>query len=57
MDPYYRMKQDEACYEFVKKAFPDYPVYNMEDNLVQAEYVVPNMLLVGAIQPNMRGKM
>lgn len=53
MDPYYRMKQDEACHNFIKKMFPDYPLYNMEDNLVQAEYVVPGMMLVGAIQPNM----
>ncbi len=53
LDPYYRMKQDEACHGFIKERFPDYPVYNMEDNLVQAEYVVPNMILVGAIQPNM----
>jgi uroporphyrinogen-III decarboxylase len=53
LDPYYRMKQDEACHSFIKEKFPDYPIYNMEDNLVQAEYVVPNMMLVGAIQPNM----
>jgi len=53
LDTYYRMKQDEACHAFIKCRFPDYPVYNMEDNLVQAEYVVPDMMLVGAIQPNM----
>ena len=53
LDPYYRMKQDEACHDFIKNKFPVYPLYNMEDNLVQAEYVVPNMILVGAIQPNM----
>ena len=53
LDPYYRMKQDEACHNFIKEKFPDYPLYNMEDNLVQAEHVVPNMILVGAIQPNM----
>lgn len=53
MDPFYRMKQDEECHAFIKKKFPDYPLYNMEDNLVQAEFVVPNMMLVGAIQPNM----
>ncbi len=53
MDPYYRMKQDEACHNFIRSKFPDYPLYNMEDNLVQAEYVVPDMMLVGAIQPNM----
>ncbi|MDR1746434.1 MAG: uroporphyrinogen decarboxylase family protein [Tannerella sp.] len=53
LDPYYRMKQDLECHKFIKKRFPDYPLYNMEDNLVQAEYVTPDMLLVGAIQPNM----
>ncbi len=53
MDPYYRMEQDEACHRFIRNRFPDYPLYNMEDNLVQAEYVVPGMILVGAIQPNM----
>jgi uroporphyrinogen-III decarboxylase len=53
MDPGYRMKQDEACHAFIRSTFPDYPIYNMEDNLVQAEYVVPCMMLVGAIQPNM----
>ncbi|MDR1833381.1 MAG: uroporphyrinogen decarboxylase family protein [Propionibacteriaceae bacterium] len=52
-DPLHRMEQDLACHEFVKARFPDYPVYNMEDNLVQAEYVAANQLLVGAIQPNM----
>ena len=53
LDPYYRMKQDEACHDFIKKEFPEYPLYNMEDNLVQAEFIVPQMMLVGAIQPNM----
>lgn len=53
LDPFYRMRLDEACHNFIKKKFPDYPLYNMEDNLVQAEYVVPGMMLVGAIQPNM----
>ncbi len=53
LDPYYRMKQDEACHQYIKSKFSDYPIYNMEDNLVQAEHVVPNMMLVGAIQPNM----
>ena len=53
LDPYYRMKMDETCHNFIKEKFPDYPMYNMEDNLVQAKYVVPNMMVVGAIQPNM----
>lgn len=52
-DPYYRMKQDEECHNYIKERFPDYPIYNMEDNLVQAEYVVPRMMTIGAIQPNM----
>lgn len=53
LDPCFRMKQDEQCHNFIKEKFPDYPIYNMEDNLVQAEYVVPHMMLTGAIQPNM----
>ena len=53
LDPYYRMQQDEVCHDFIKNSFPDYPLYNMEDNLVQAEHVVPGMMVVGAIQPNM----
>ena len=52
-DPYFRMQQDQECHKFVKKRFPDLPIYNMEDNLVQAEYVIPDMMLVGASQPNM----
>lgn len=53
LDPYFRMMQDVACHKFIKEKFPDYPLYNMEDNLVQAEHIVPNMLLIGAIQPNL----
>ena len=53
LDPHFRMKQDEQCHNYIKEKFPDYPLYNMEDNLVQAEYVVPDMMLIGAIQPNM----
>ena len=53
LDPYYRMEYDRSCHEFIKQKFPEYPLYNMEDNLVQAEYVVPDMIQVGAIQPNM----
>lgn len=53
LDPFYRMNQDKECHEFIRTRFPDLPLYNMEDNLVQAEYVVPDMMLVGAIQPNM----
>ena len=53
LDPIYRMEVDKQCHEFIKTRFPSYPIYNMEDNLVQAEYVVPEMITVGAIQPNM----
>jgi hypothetical protein len=27
LDPYYRMKQDEVCHNFIKEKFPDYPLY------------------------------
>jgi hypothetical protein len=53
LDPIYRMDVDMQCHKFIKARFPSYPIYNMEDNLVQAEFVVPDMILVGAIQPNM----
>ena len=53
LDPMYRMEIDKQCHHFIKSRFPVYPIYNMEDNLVQAEFVVPEMILVGAIQPNM----
>ena len=53
LDPIYRMDVDMQCHKFIKAHFPSYPIYNMEDNLVQAEFVVPDMILVGAIQPNM----
>jgi uroporphyrinogen-III decarboxylase len=53
LDPGYRMDVDKQCHEFIAARFPSYPIYNMEDNLVQAEFVVPDMILVGAIQPNM----
>jgi uroporphyrinogen-III decarboxylase len=52
LDPSYRMEGDKLCHQFIINRFPDYPIYNMEDNLVQAEHVVPGMILVGAIQPN-----
>lgn len=52
-DPLFRMRQDTACHEFIKKRFPDYPIYNMEDNLVQSEHVDQKMMLIGAIQPNL----
>ena len=52
-DPLYRWNQDRAADDFVKSRFPKLPVYNMESNLVQAEYFDPNQVLVGGIQPNL----
>ena len=52
-DPMFRWEQDRKINRFVREQFPDYPIYNMEDNLVQAKYVNENQILVGAIQPNM----
>ena len=40
-------------HEFIKERFPDYPIYNLESNLVQAEYVDEKQILAGAIQPNL----
>jgi len=52
-DPIFRWKQDKKINHFVREQFPNYAIYNMEDNLVQANYVKENQVLVGAIQPNM----
>ena len=52
-DPMVRWGQDRMINSFVKERFPEYAIYNMEDNLVQAGYVNENQILVGAIQPNM----
>jgi hypothetical protein len=53
LDPVFRWEQDKKINRFVREKFPQYSIYNMEDNLVQAEYVKENQVLVGAIQPNM----
>ena len=53
LDPVYRWEQDKKMNCFVREYFPQYAIYNMEDNLVQAGYVKDNQILVGAIQPNM----
>ncbi len=52
-DPLYSQNQDKIMHEFIKKGFPDYEIYYMEANLVQAPYVDKNQILVGAIQPNL----
>ena len=53
LDPLFRWEQDNKINIFVRKRFPEFAIYNMEDNLVQADYVKDNHILVGAIQPNM----
>jgi hypothetical protein len=53
LDPVFRLEQDREINCFVRDRFPEYAIYNMEDNLVQAKYVKDNQVLVGAIQPNM----
>ncbi len=52
-DPLFRWNQDRAADLFVANKFPDLPIYNMESNLVQAEYFDSNQILIGGIQPNM----
>ncbi len=53
LDPIFRREQDQKIKRFVEEQFPGLPIYNMESNLVQANYVKDNQILVGAIQPNM----
>jgi hypothetical protein len=53
MDPIFRWEQDKIINRFVREQFPEFAIYNMEANLVQAEFVKENQVLVGAIQPNM----
>ncbi len=53
LDPVFRREQDIKINRFVRERFPEYAIYNMEDNLVQAGFVKDNQVLVGAIQPNM----
>ena len=52
-DPLYRQSQDRKMNGFVSKKFPEYPLYNMEANLMQAGHTSKNQVLVGGIQPNL----
>ena len=52
-DPLYRRLQDRKMNEFVSGKFSNYPLYNMEANLMQAAYTNENQVLVGGIQPNL----
>ena len=52
-DPLYRRLQDRKMNGFVSNEFSNYPLYNMEANLMQAAYTNENQVLVGGIQPNL----
>jgi hypothetical protein len=52
-DPLFRLEVDKKINAFVRKRFPDYPIYNMEDNLMQAEYITDKLIIVGGLQPNL----
>ncbi len=51
-DPAYRREQDRNIEEFLAGRFPDLPIFSMESNLVQPEYMPLDAFLVGGIQPN-----
>ena len=53
LDPIYRRHQEIKINEFVKRNFGNYPVYNMEANLIQASYTNEKQVLVAGIQPNL----
>lgn len=52
-DPLFRSAQDSDINAFLQQQFPDYPLYNMESNLVQKKYWHEKQLLVGGVQPNL----
>lgn len=52
-DPTFRWKQDREIDKYLNDRFPDYAIYNMEANLVQAEFFKNEQVLVGGIQPNL----
>ena len=53
LDPLFRHEQDKAINDFLKNRLPDYPIYNMEDNLMQAKFMASNQVIVGGLQPNL----
>jgi hypothetical protein len=53
LDPVHRWEEDGIINRFVREKFPRHAIYNMEANLIQADYVRDNHVLIGAIQPNM----
>jgi hypothetical protein len=53
MDSLHRYEVDRKINKFLREKFPTYALYNMEANLVQADFYNENLVQVGAIQPNM----
>ena len=53
LNPLYRFETDKKIALFVESKFPSLPIYNMEDNLMQAEYISDKQILVGGLQPNL----
>ena len=53
LDPIFKLEEDRKINAFLRERFPDYALYNMEDNLVLSEYYNESLIQVGAIQPNM----
>ncbi|MEA5032921.1 MAG: uroporphyrinogen decarboxylase family protein [Sphaerochaeta sp.] len=52
-DPTYRAAVDRKIDEYLVDTFKDFPVHNFESNLVQKDFIAPNMVRIGAIQPNL----
>jgi hypothetical protein len=52
-DPELRRNMDLEIEAFLARRFPDAPLYNMESNLVQPEYLPGDAVYIGAIQPNL----
>ena len=53
IDPWFRREQDRDIDRFLAERFPDLPIYNMESNLVQPDYLPKKCLQIGGIQPNL----
>lgn len=53
LHPLYKYRKDKEINEYLRKRFPNYAIYNMEDNLVLSDYYSEESIQIGAIQPNM----
>lgn len=53
LDPYHRYCVDHDIDMYLERTFIDIQVNNFESNLVQKDFIHPDLLRVGAIQPNL----